>query len=68
MDAEPEVVQMGVDFLKIVSLSFGFMGAQLALVGTLRGSGNTVESMVLTIIGIWVIEFFRNAIYLFDFF
>lgn len=57
MDAEPGVVQMGVDFLKIVSLSFGFMGAQLALVGTLRGSGNTVESMILTIIGIWVIQF-----------
>lgn len=57
MDAEPEVIQMGVDFLKIVSLSFGFMGAQLALVGTLRGSGNTVESMTLTIIGIWVIQF-----------
>lgn len=57
MDAEDHVIQMGVDFLKIVSLSFGFMGAQLALVGTLRGSGNTVESMVLTIIGIWVIQF-----------
>jgi len=57
MDAEPFVIQMGVDFLKIVSLSFGFMGAQLALVGTLRGSGNTVESMILTIIGIWVIQF-----------
>ena len=57
MDAEPHVVQMGVDFLKIVSLSFGFMGAQLALVGTLRGSGNTVESMILTIIGIWAIQF-----------
>lgn len=57
MDAEQDVVQMGVDFLKIVSLSFGFMGAQLALVGTLRGSGNTVESMTLTIIGIWVIQF-----------
>jgi len=57
MDAGPEVIQMGVDFMKIVSLSFGFMGAQLALVGTLRGSGNTVESMFLTIIGIWVIQF-----------
>lgn len=33
------------------------MGAQLALVGTLRGSGNTLESMFLTIIGIWVIQF-----------
>ena len=30
---------------------------QYILVGTLRGSGNTVESMVLTIIGIWVIQF-----------
>ena len=57
MDAEPHVVQMGVDFMRIFSLSFGFMGAQLALVGTLRGSGNTVESMILTIIGIWVIQF-----------
>lgn len=57
MVAEAHVVQMGVDFLKIVSLSFGFMGAQLALVGTLRGSGNTVESMILTIIGIWIIQF-----------
>ncbi len=57
MDAEPDVIQMAVDFMKIVSLSFGFMGAQLALVGTLRGSGNTVESMILTIIGIWVIQF-----------
>lgn len=57
LDSTDDVVQMGVDFLKITSLTFGFMGAQLALVGTLRGSGNTVESMILTIIGIWIIQF-----------
>ena len=57
LDSTDYVVGMGVDFLKITSLTFGFMGAQLALVGTLRGSGNTVESMILTIIGIWVIQF-----------
>ena len=57
LDSTDQVVQMGVDFLKITSLTFGFMGAQLALVGTLRGSGNTVESMILTIIGIWLIQF-----------
>ncbi|WP_420386968.1 MATE family efflux transporter [Roseivirga sp.] len=57
MDASDEVVQMGADFLRVTSLAFGFMGAQLALVGTLRGSGNTVESMILTIIGIWLIQF-----------
>ena len=57
LDSTDEVVGMGVDFLKITSLAFGFMGAQLALVGTLRGSGNTVESMILAIIGIWIIQF-----------
>ena len=57
LDSTDEVVGMGVDFLKITSLAFGFMDAQLALVGTLRGSGNTVESMILAIIGIWIIQF-----------
>ncbi|KYG71568.1 MATE family efflux transporter [Roseivirga echinicomitans] len=54
---DDNVVGMGVDFLKITSLSFGFMGLQMSIIGTLRGSGNTVSSMVLTIIGIWVIQF-----------
>ena len=57
LDAENHVVAMGVSFMKIVAPSFGFMGAQLALVGALRGSGNTFQSMVLTIIGIWAIQF-----------
>lgn len=57
LDSTDDVVGMGVEFLKITSLAFGFMGAQLALVGTLRGSGNTVESMILAIIGIWVVQF-----------
>ncbi|TXC78335.1 MATE family efflux transporter [Luteibaculum oceani] len=57
LDAEDHVVAMGVKFMEVVSLSFGFLGAQLALVGTLRGSGNTVQSMVLTLIGIWLIQF-----------
>ncbi|MFY0592242.1 MATE family efflux transporter [Roseivirga sp.] len=57
LDANDDVVNMGVSFVKITAPSFGFMGMQLALVGTLRGSGNTVESMIFTIIGIWVIQF-----------
>ena len=57
LDAEDSVVQMGVEFIKVVSLTFGLMGAQLALVGALRGSGNTVESMLFTIIGVWIIQF-----------
>jgi len=57
LDADPDVVSKGVSFIKITAPSFGFMGVQLALIGTLRGSGNTVESMIFTIIGIWLIQF-----------
>ena len=57
LDADDEVVGMGVSFLKIVAPSFGFMGVQLALVGALRGSGSTLQSMLLAIVGIWVIQF-----------
>lgn len=57
MDANEHVTGMAVQFLKICALSFGFLGGQLALVGTFRGSGNTFESMLFTIIGVWVIQF-----------
>ncbi|MFT6054052.1 MAG: putative MATE family efflux protein [Candidatus Endobugula sp.] len=57
LTGEESVIQMGVDFMKITALSFGFMGLQMALVGALRGSGNTIASMMFTIIGIWVIQF-----------
>lgn len=57
LDAEEHVVAMGVSFMRITAPTFGFMGAQLAMVGTMRGSGNTMESMVFTIIGVWVIQF-----------
>ncbi len=57
LDAEDHVVSMGVSFMKIVAPSFGFMGVQLALIGAFRGSGNTFQSMLLTIIGIWAIQF-----------
>lgn len=57
MDANEEVTAMAVRFLRITAPTFGFMGAQLAMVGTLRGSGNTFESMLFTIIGVWAIQF-----------
>mgnify|MGYP000371477241 CR=1 FL=1 len=57
LSADDKTIAMGVSFIKITAPSFGFMGMQLAIVGTLRGSGNTLESMMFTIIGIWVIQF-----------
>jgi len=44
-------------FIKIMALSFGFVGVQQALNGAFRGSGNTIISMVLALISLWVLRF-----------
>lgn len=49
----PEVVAIGVDFLKIVGLSFGFLGVRIVIGGSFRGAGNTVAAMVLAIVALW---------------
>lgn len=57
MDANDEVIAMSVQFLRICAPTFGFLGVQLALVGTFRGSGNTFESMLFTVIGVLLIHY-----------
>ncbi len=47
---EPEVIREGGLFLKIVSLSFGFIGIQMSLLGALRGSGNTKTTLYIALI------------------
>ncbi|MGM0603607.1 MAG: MATE family efflux transporter [Bacillota bacterium] len=49
----PEVVEYGVDFLKIVGLSFGFLGIRIVIGGSFRGAGNTVAAMILAMIALW---------------
>ena len=44
-------------FIKLISISFGFMGIQIILNGVFRGSGNTKISMMLSIISLWVLRF-----------
>jgi len=44
-------------FIRIMALTFGFMGAQEVVNGVLRGSGNTLHAMVLAIISLWFIRF-----------
>ncbi len=53
----PAVVEMGADFLRIMALTFGFIGVQLVLNGVFRGAGNTVVAMVLAIVSLWVLRF-----------
>ena len=54
---EPEVIASGATVLRTMSLSWGFLGAQIALTGVLRASGNMVMTMVLTLVSQWVIQF-----------
>jgi len=53
----PDVIAAGTVLLRIMALSWGFMGVQLGLAGVLRASGNMVMTMVLTLISQWVLQF-----------
>ena len=52
-NSNPEVIKVGVSFLRIVGFSFGFFGVRFVLGGSFRGAGNTVVAMVLAIIALW---------------
>ncbi len=55
--SDPNVIASGAVFLRVMALSWGFMGVQLALTGVLRASGNMVIAMVLTLVSQWVLQF-----------
>jgi Na+-driven multidrug efflux pump len=54
---DADVIREAVVFLRIMCLSWGFMGLQLSLTGVLRASGNMVVAMVLTLVSQWVLQF-----------
>lgn len=54
---DSEVIAGGAVLLRIMALSWGFLGIQLALTGVLRASGNMVVTMVLTLVSQWVLQF-----------
>jgi len=54
---EIEVIESSSLFIKIMALTFGFIGVQMSLNGLFRGSGNTMIAMTLSIISLWVLRF-----------
>ncbi|HKD67086.1 MAG TPA: MATE family efflux transporter [Candidatus Binataceae bacterium] len=44
-------------FIRAIALTFGFIGLQQVLTGSLRGAGDTVAPMVLAMISLWVLRF-----------
>ncbi|NUM25056.1 MAG: MATE family efflux transporter [Candidatus Buchananbacteria bacterium] len=58
------VIQTGTAFVRIMALSFGFMGVHLALMGVFRASGNMLATMIISLVSQWVLQF--PAAYLFS--
>lgn len=52
-----EAIPMSAVFVRIMALTFGLIGVQMTVTGTLRGAGDTKASMHLTLISQWVIQF-----------
>lgn len=51
------VIASGAVYLRIMALSWGFLGAQFSMTGVLRASGNMVMAMALTLVSQWVLQF-----------
>ncbi len=54
---EVTVIESSTLFIRIMALSFGFVGVQQVLSGTLQGAGSTMTAMVLSLVISWVINF-----------
>lgn len=54
---DEDVIAGAVVFLRIISLFFGLIGMQQALIGAFRGSGNTLMNMTIAIVSMWVFQF-----------
>jgi len=53
---DPNVITEGALYLRIMALTWGFLGAQFALIGVFRASGSMVLSMMLTFVSQWVLQ------------
>ncbi|UYQ94514.1 MATE family efflux transporter [Chitinophaga horti] len=54
---DPAVIAGGAQYLRTMSLAWGFLGFQLAMTGVFKGSGNMVLSMIIALVSIWVLQF-----------
>lgn len=57
LPGETETILASATFIQIIAPFFGFIGIQMAINGAFRGSGNTMISMILSIVSLWVLQF-----------
>lgn len=54
---EPAVIESGARFLRLMSLTWGFVGVQIVIGGGFSGAGKTFVSMALALISLWALRF-----------
>ncbi|MCX6736445.1 MAG: MATE family efflux transporter [Candidatus Parcubacteria bacterium] len=54
---DPEVIGQGAVFLRIIALTFGFLGLQMSLSGVFRASGNMMVPLLFSVVSLWVFQF-----------
>lgn len=54
--SNPEVVDVGVEFLQILAITFGFIGIKRAYNGGLRGAKKTLAAALISISALWLIR------------
>jgi putative MATE family efflux protein len=50
-------VEYSATFIRLISFTFGFIAVQHVISGTLRGAGNTLAAMLLSLMAQWVLKF-----------
>ena len=55
--SDPDAIAVGSVFVRTISLTFGFIGLQMALLGVFRASGNMLATMILSLVSQWVVQF-----------
>ncbi len=54
---DPVTIRESAVFIKTLSVSFGFLGVLIVLMGAFRGAGKTKISMILALLSVWLLRF-----------
>ncbi len=53
---EREVIEVGCGYLRVLGLSFWIFSLMMCFMGALRGMGNTVAPMIITLFSLWIVK------------
>ncbi len=54
--SESAVIEIGCGYLRVLGLSFWIFSLMFCFMGALRGMGNTVAPMLITLFSLWIVR------------